>query len=297
MPLTIDSTIDLADEAAWSYQPGGTPATEPMALAALALSATGRDAETGPILRKLIECQSADGSVGITAAEPTPNWPTGWAVLAWTSAARARHDGSLRRGARRTNADYCQRAVEWLLSTHGHTWQRTAEFGHDTSIDGWPWVDGTHPWIEPTAISLLALRAAGYGAHRRATEGAKLLVDRLLPEGGANYGNTTVFGQMLRPHPQPTGLALIALAGYPDASGKIERSLGYLERTLPVTAGAASLAYGVMALTAYSRRPKQAGQWLTAARRKPSSLRNGPRQALLALAACEDRCPLSRTAS
>lgn len=288
----MESTIDLADKAAWSYEPGGTPATEPMALAALALSATGHDAEAGPIRRTLIECQSADGSLGITATEPTPSWPTGWAVLAWESAGRATRDRRPGSGTRPFNAGPCQRAVEWLLSAHGHTWQRTAEFGHDTSIDGWPWVEGTHPWIEPTAISVLALRAAGYGTHQRATEAAKLLVDRLLPEGGANYGNTTVFGQTLRPHPQPTGLALLALAGYPDTSGKVERSLAYLERTLPTTAGGTSLAYGVMALTAHHRRPKQAVQWLAAAQRKPSALRNGPRQALLTLAACEDRCPL-----
>lgn len=297
MPLTTHTTLDLADSAAWSYQPSGTPATEPMALAVLALAATGRSAEAWPIRRKLIDCQSADGSVGISTTERTPKWPTGWAVLAWKCTDRDQGDVPLRPDPRPPNPDPCSRAVEWLLSTHGHTWQRTAEFGHDPSIDGWPWVEGTHPWIEPTAISLLALRATSYGTHPRAKEAAKLLVDRLLPTGGANYGNTTVFGQTLRPHPQPTALALIALAGYSDASGKIERSLEYLERTLPTTAGGASLAYGVMALTAHKRRPKQAGQWLAAAERKPSALGNGLRQALLTLAACEGHCPLLVTAS
>ena len=287
-------TIDLAETAAWSYQPGGTPATEPMALAALALSATGRDAEAGPIRRKLITCQAADGSLGITATVRTPKWPTGLAVLAW-SANRVSPDSVVGPGPCPPNPDRgsgpCQRAVEWLLSVHGHTWQRTPEFGHDPSIDGWPWVEGTHPWIEPTAISLLALRATGHGMHPRAIEAAKLLLDRLLPDGGANYGNTTVFGQTLRPHLQPTGLALIALAGYPDTS------LAYLERSLPATAGGASLAYGVMALTAHRRRPKQAGQWLAAAERKPAVVGTAPRQALLTLAGCEDYCPLLVNAS
>lgn len=286
----VPLTIDLAEEAAWSYQPGGTPAIEPMALAALALSATGRDAEARPIRRKLIECQSADGSLGITATVRTPKWPTGWAVLAWSAANRVSPDPRFR-------PDHCQRAVEWLLSAHGHTWERTPEFGHDPSIDGWPWVEGTHPWIEPTAISLLALRATGHGTHPRAKEAAKLLLDRLLPDGGANYGNTTVFSQTLRPHLQPTGLALIALAGYADTSGKIERSLAYLERSLPATAGGASLAYGVMALTAHRRRPKQAGHWLAAVERRPAAVGTAPRQALLTLAGCEDHCPLLVNAS
>jgi hypothetical protein len=270
-----------------------------MALAALALAATGRDAEAEPIRRKLAEGQAADGSLGITATEPSPKWPTGWAVLAWTCAGKNRPDASLRPDPRPPNPDprpdprdACRRAIDWLLSAHGHTWQRTAELGHDPSIDGWPWVEGTHPWIEPTAISLLALRAAGLTDHPRAREAARLLVDRLLPDGGCNYGNTSVFGQTLRPHVQPTGLALIALAGNTDTSGKIERSLAYLERTLPTTVGGESLAYGVMALTAHRRRPRSASQWLAVAQRKTTARFSAPRQALLTLAGCEDYCPL-----
>ena len=73
-------------------------------------------------------------------------------------------------------------------------------------------------WLEPTAMALLALKHTGHDAHVRAREAVDLLHDRLLPNGGSNYGNTFVFGQELRPHVQPTGLALLALTGerHPD---------------------------------------------------------------------------------
>lgn len=289
----------LADEANWSYQPGGVPAAEPMALAALALAAHGRADTAENARRKLATLQADDGSLGVTADEPTPQWPTGWAVLAWVSADRGRQ----------TYQKNIDRAVAWILSQHGHTWQRLSKLGHDPAIDGWPWVAGTHPWIEPTAINLLALKAAGQADHPRAREAARLLLDRLLPEGGCNYGNTSVFGRVLRPHVEPSGLALTALAGEEDKLGRIEKTLQYIERTLSPALGGVSLAYGLIGLTAHGRRPAEADQWISESLRgatspfaprknvrSPRERRRGGtdsplRHALLALAAC-DCCPL-----
>jgi len=50
-------------------------------------------------------------------------------------------------------------------------------------------------------------------AHPRADEAVQLMLDRILPGGGCNYGNTIVLDQLLRPHIQPTGIVLLALAG------------------------------------------------------------------------------------
>lgn len=267
----------LTEDASWSYQPGGVPATEPMALAALALTAHGNVAadKARQALRRL---QAADGSLGITADEPTPQWPTGWAVLAWASAGGDQYRENIRR------------ALDWILSQHGHTWQRSTKLGHDPSLDGWPWVAGTHPWVEPTAINLLALKAAGQGNHPRAREAAELLIDRLLPQGGCNYGNTSVFGRVLRPHVEPSGLVLAALAGEYDKAHRIQKTLDYVRCSLTPRMGGVSLAYGLIGLTAHGRRPAEATEWVIEAARHyavDSSLRH----ALLALAACE-RFPL-----
>lgn len=277
---TISSLLaPLTDAANWSYQPGGVPATEPMALAALALAAHG-NAAADKARQTLTRLQAADGSLGVTVDEPTPQWPTGWALLAWASAGNDRY---------RENID---RAIDWIFSQHGHTWQRSTKLGHDPSLDGWPWVAGTHPWVEPTAINLLALKAAGQGDHPRAREAAELLIDRLLPQGGCNYGNTSVFGRVLRPHVEPSGLVLAALAGENDEAQGIEKTLDYVRRSLTPRMGGASLAYGLIGLTAHGHRPAQANQWVFDAARRPARGTDASlRQALLALAAC-DHFPL-----
>src|SRR4030065_1592055 len=67
--------------------------------------------------------------------------------------------------------------------------------------------------VEPTALSLIALRIAGNGENELAREATRMLMDRQLPTGGWNYGNTFVYGHELYPQPENTGLALDALAG------------------------------------------------------------------------------------
>jgi hypothetical protein len=272
---------DLADERNWGYQLAGPLAAEPMAIAALALIGHGRTSQAEKAGRRLVDMQGADGGVFATAVKDAPAWTTGWAVLAWSALRRSF-------GVTSYSANISP-ALDWILAMHAHTSEKTSDMGHDTRLDGWPWVAGTHSWAEPTAVNVLALKAAGHAKHPRCREAVAMLIDRLLPDGGSNYGNTSVFGQFLRPHVEPTGLSMIAFAGERDASGRIERSLAWLERTLPTTAGGASLSYGILGLAAHHRRPPKADQWLAAAARKTSPSNNKPlRKALLALAAAQN---------
>jgi hypothetical protein len=157
-----------------------------------------------------------------------------------------------------------RRATEWLLAARGEPLPRTAEMGHDCTLVGWSWVAGTHSWIEPTAWSVLALKAVGHGQHRRTREALRLLEDRLLPDGGCNYGNTTVLGQPLRPHVQPTGLTLLALEGEAETR-RLRASLDYLRSALSATTTSASLSYGLLGLAAHQALPAAANDWLAAA--------------------------------
>ena len=95
-----------------------------------------------------------------------------------------------------------------------------------------PMAEGTHSWIEPTAFHALALKATARGEHPRAREAITLLLDRQLPSGGCNYGNTAVLGQMLRPHVQPTGIALLALAREQDQGKRFAKSVAWLRKAL-----------------------------------------------------------------
>ena len=120
-----------------------------------------------------------------------------------------------------------------------------------------------------------------------------MLQDRLLPNGGCNYGNTVVFGQTLRAHVQPTGMCLLALAGQSDSAPRVARSIDYLQRELTARTATASLCYGLLGLAAWQRAVPQADEWLSAAAKRaiardPSSYK----LALVALAALGSNCPL-----
>lgn len=95
----LDDAIErLTSRPVCGYRRGGSPAVEPTALTALALMAAGRRSQAREGLDWLARVQSDDGSLGIDADTRDPCWPTGWAVLAWNTAAQkiadARHEWS-----------------------------------------------------------------------------------------------------------------------------------------------------------------------------------------------------------
>lgn len=273
---------ELADATAWGYLPGGAAAAEPAALSALALASHGRRAAARAPLDWLCTQQSADGRVGAVAGDSDPAWPTAWAVLAWQTAGAQEPASSP--GERYQPA--IKRGIAWLLEARGTPLQKSADIGHDPTLVGWPWVLSTHSWVEPTAMAVLSLKATGRARDPRCVEGIRLLHDRLLPAGGCNYGNTEVLGQFLRPHVEPTGVCLWALAGEPDADGRTRRSLDYLRSELPRQQAAISLSYGLIGLAAHGVLLVEAESLLAAAAGR--TLRRAPvayRLALLALAA------------
>lgn len=280
-----DVLDSLARAPACGYLPAQTPATEPSVLAALALSAHGRAADAQPVLDYLARAQQANGSVGVREKETTPGWPTSLAVIAWQHFDAKRHHAQI------------ERALAWITSEHGKKLERNPEMGHNTQLDGWPWAEGTHSWLEPTAFHLLAYRAAGRQDHPRAVEAVKLLIDRQLPTGGCNYGNTIVLGQALRPHVQPTGIAMLAVAGQNDPSGRMEKSLTYLGWSLNPRITATSLGWALHGLAAHGREAPLAESLLAAACARVQTHDRSPHKfALLALAALGTTSPLMPTA-
>ncbi|MBX3411840.1 MAG: hypothetical protein KF708_03915 [Pirellulales bacterium] len=281
----LDTILDtLARRPVCGYVVGGEPFSEPTALAALALVAQERIASARPALDWLAELQTSEGMLGLNHDEPWPHWPTSLALLAWLAAGDdVRYGQSIRR------------AAAWLLTIEGQPVPESDAIGHDVTLVGWPWVETTHSWMEPTAWTVLALRAAGSADHPRVREGTRLLVDRLLPSGGANYGNTYVLHQELRPQVAPTGVTMMALAQLPAADARVNASLDYLTHTLGPHEAAISLAWGLLGLAAFRRVPEAAGTWLRmSAVRTLSGGREPIRLAALALAAPLQESPLIR---
>jgi hypothetical protein len=280
---------DLAGRDAWTYRASRASAAEPAAYAALALAAWNRWDEARQPATWLAKIQRTDGSVGVFATEPEPRWPTSLATLAWAAIDRGDRSHAF--------AASVECAVRWSLEDRGKAGQKSPQVGHDPSIVGWSWAANTASWLEPTCFHVLALSAIGLENHPRAREGRRLIVDRLLPDGGANYGNTLVLGQKLVPHPAPTGVALVALAGHASDDSRVLQSLDYLEHTLEPGMTPASLAWAIMGLTAHLRRPDSAEAWIEAAladnRWQPHAANE---LSLLLLAARPDRAwlPMSR---
>jgi hypothetical protein len=131
----------------------------------------------------------------------------------------------------------------------------------DSSIPGWPWIDGTFSWVEPTAVAMLALRAAGRepavasdsAVAARLRDGQRLLADRATPDGGWNYGNKRVLDYDLEPFPDTSAWALLALRDAPGAGPLVERGLARLDQLMRDNRSALARALAVLARRAHGR--------------------------------------------
>jgi len=266
----------------WGYRGNGPAYAEPTAVGCLALL-TVHDrqplAETDELVEQsaawLESLQQADGAVGISAELPTPRWATAYATLLWSQSER--HQAAL------------ARSLRWIQQFEGHTFVKTKQcvLGHDTTIPGWPWVAGTHPWVEPTGISMLALCRNQLAGHQRIRDGVRLILDRAIATGGWNVGNSSAFGKPLRAQAGSTGIALLALrAAMEEETPSVSRACDYLYQTLGATRSPETLSWGLLGLRAWRPQPAEAEDWLRESFENSLALDNAPlRLALLLLAA------------
>jgi hypothetical protein len=230
------------DGAGFVYRPGGKARPDATCWAILALQAAGGNSDVISKARKsLFAFQATDGRVCVSPRHPDACWPTPLAVLAWLKAPEYE--------SRR------KRAIRFLLDIEQINVLTVPEpsEGHDGTIKGWPWIAKTHPWAEPTAYTLMALRAGGYLLHVRTGDAIRLLLDRQLPSGGWNYGNRLMFQTELRPMPETTGVCLAALAGLASRAD-VERSIAYLQLRLPSLDTPMSLAWAILGLRAWQEK-------------------------------------------
>jgi hypothetical protein len=299
----LDQTLDeLAALHAIGYLPGGAAAAEPTALACLAFVAHGRLDQARKTAAALVAMQQPNGEVAVRAGEQSPGWPTSLAISAWCSfeqaSGRRKPPGNYgavgAQNDRETDVsrspftDQIDRAIAWLLDDahRGQAVPRSDNFGHNTELIGWAYAEQTHSWVEPTAFAVLALKSVGRGSDPAAREGVAVLIDRQLPGGGLNYGNTYVLGQFIRPHLEPTGIAVLALVKETDASNRLAKSLAWLRRSVGPETTPLSLAWALLGLRAHGIELPPAEDWLAAGAERVQSRDRSPHKlALLALAA------------
>ncbi len=190
---------------------------------------------------KLKQTQMPDGRVTLQKNQPQTCWPTPLAIMAWHN--------------KKKFQDNQNKAVHFMLNFSGLHWEkRDFTAGHDTMIRGWPWIENTHSWVEPTAMAMIALEIADKGNHTRSVEAKRMLLDRQLSSGGWNYGNTTVFGQQLRPMLESTGMALNALQRKVKRKA-VQKSLDYLQNNIEQLKTPFSLGWGLLGLGSWGIEP------------------------------------------
>jgi hypothetical protein len=234
----------------FSEHPGAPYRADATVWAILALDAMGTQSNLVDSARsRLASEQFEDGRICLAQDQAQTFWPTPLAILAW-------HGSGVYR-------KHQERAIHFLLNSTSEYWKKSADapFAHDTSIKGWPWIEDTFAWVEPTSLSILALSICGYAAHARVQEAVRMLMDRQLSSGGWNYGNTIVYGQELYPQIEGTGMALTALAGQ-IGQKEIERSLEYLKSQVASCRTPLSLGWALFALGAWGKRPIAARRWI-----------------------------------
>ena len=141
----------------WGYRKDSRRLIEPSALAALSLIASapeGGDADGSESREVALDVANwmaglaqPNGSTGMGPKMPEPAWPTAFALWLW-SALDAQKEAAAK-------------ATELLIARKGLTSDAPYDhLGHDPSIEGWPWYDGTAAWVEPSRRSTRATRTS-----------------------------------------------------------------------------------------------------------------------------------------
>jgi hypothetical protein len=226
----------------WPYQEGAQAFPEPTCYSLLALAAAGGPGVSGDVRTHgfdWLERQVNPEGAIVLDGDVDPNWATSHLLLTLT---RLDHNNELR-----------ERCARWLLTLQGEHMEATKEVPFDSELSGWPWMDATFSWVEPTSYALLALKTSGHADHPRVIEAEKMLLDRTCAGGGWNYGNREVLGRELPPFVPTTALAVMALHDARDAGRAVADGLDYLQSEVAAHPSALSLSLAVLAFDVHGR--------------------------------------------
>ncbi|HUP01912.1 MAG TPA: prenyltransferase/squalene oxidase repeat-containing protein [Gemmatimonadota bacterium] len=250
--------LDLQNgDGGWGAARGRPSNTETTSLALMALRSDGGPdaaAAVGRALPWLRARQRPDGAWALSAQVPGPSWTTPLAVLAL---GRFESDRARALQGARWLLEHKGRGYPWLSRLFFRLFPEREVVELDPDLKGWPWMPDTFSWVEPTAYALMALKTLRAelprdAAHTSIHEGERMILDRMCPGGGWNYGNSRVLDEDLWPYPDTTALALIALKGRPEGA-ESRASLAALGRMLEHNDSALATSLAILCFHRYGR--------------------------------------------
>ncbi len=198
MLLTNASNISAGSTAAVTALPVHW-AAEPTALTCLALAAHGEPTGACAILPgNSLRLNSPAVPSPPTANRIPPPGPRAW--QSWP--------GSPVRSGHWDSFQHQPRACPRLGTRHPRTHGTQESSDWPRPHDRWLVVGRGDPLLDGTDRDVCdRTQSRGACDHVRTRDGVRLVTDRLLPQGGSNYGSTIVLGQATLPQVESTGLA------------------------------------------------------------------------------------------
>ena len=229
----------------WAYYSNKTACIEPTCLALLALKNSKYESgkEFADAVSFLVSCIGSNGIVIPPNGRPEAVWLTSIVLFTFLKL--------------KLNTNVIALMASILLEIKGTVTKNNQALeihakGINPQVMGWPWSLNTFSWVEPTAWAVLSLRLAGLQVNQRVIEGFDFLLDRLMDNGGANYGNKTVLGKLLDPVPGPTSLCLLALNGTKECTNpKVQASITYLKQSIFAPQDLENAFWSVLAYSLY----------------------------------------------
>ncbi len=273
--------IKDGDKVYWPYKPGGQASTEATAWSALALRKKIEPAR-GAVLF-LVDTQLKDGGWSTSTDSGNSDWATGPALLCMRILVKE-HPQLLEESkiqnclhnalhkvadSRVTFYPVVARLMKFMIEG-----PQGLQYGR-----GWPWDPGCFHWVEPTVYCLLSLKIPGMPSadlYKEVTRFAdKFLLEHACKEGGWNHGNHLSLGTYLPPYRLTTAETLLALQNQKDDAA-IEKALQYLKSQTESDSSSVSLAWSVLALTAYGKAADNELSFLLARQKKNTDGGHGP---------------------
>ena len=222
---TTDYLKSLSKNGAWPYVEGNKPATEPTVICAIACS--DDDSACEGALEYLLSTRNPDAGWSSGEGLGESDWNTAVALFGISRLSTAL------KSRKKFSRDLEQKTSQLYTESMGKLAALRAEnltgFGRTilTALSGpeydyprgWPWEQNTFNWVEPTAYSVLAIKAGQMAAETRFAKAIEhahaYLFDKTCKGGGWNWGQTRTLGFDFPPVPRDTALALLALQDQP----------------------------------------------------------------------------------